>query len=62
MKRNIISKIILLSSVSFCALLFSCGEKSLTSTKDINGEIIEFEDISEETIDGDLITFKVAKQ
>lgn len=62
MKRNIISKIILLSSISSCALLFLYGEKSLTSTKDINGEIIEFEDISEETIDGDLITFKVAKQ
>ncbi len=59
MKRNIISKIILLSSISSCALLFSCGEKSLTSTKDINGEIIEFEDISEETIDYNLPTERI---
>ena len=52
-KRSIINKMILLSSISACALLFSCG-KSATETEDLNGKIIEFENIGGKTIDSNI--------
>lgn len=49
-KRSIINKMILLSSISACALLFSCG-KSETETKDKEGNTIEFENITSDEIE-----------
>jgi hypothetical protein len=49
-KRSIINKMILLSSISACALLFSCG-KSETETKDEEGNTIEFENITSDEIE-----------
>ena len=49
-KRFIINKMILLSSISACALLLSCG-KSETETKDEEGNTIEFENITSDEIE-----------
>ena len=49
-KRSIINKMILLSSISACALLFACG-KSETETKDKEGNTIEFENITSDEIE-----------
>lgn len=49
-KRNVFSKMILLSSITSCTLLFSCG-KSETETKGVNGRTIEFEKINGDKIE-----------
>ena len=51
-KRSIINKMILLSSIGSCALLFSC--KSDKETEDAYGKAIEFEELNGDIIESDI--------